>query len=95
MGFSNRINVEESIIEEPPKKKTTKSLPKTISKKKESMDLQIVEAMIKVKIQMLLDEFKQLETYFRTGTRPSQTQAIETIKKHIMELPEVFTHEDT
>ena len=36
--------------------------------------------------EMLIDEFEQLETYFRKGTRTSMAKAISNFKKHLGEL---------
>jgi len=42
----------------------------------------------KKRMEMLLDEFEQLKTYFRKGNRPSQTIAIKNFEKHLKELIE-------
>lgn len=95
MGYSDRIQgkKQHTTIQTFPSrnKKITKKETKTpsnrssLKKKEEKLKAEILK-LIEMKKQMLIDEFKQLKTYFRKGERPSQKTGIENFEKHLTEL---------
>ena len=65
------------------KKVSTKPVPRSTEIVPISTNLVLRSTLLK---QVLIDEFKMIETYFRKGIRPSQVKAITMFKKHLGEL---------
>ncbi len=92
MGFLNTIQ-SNTTVPTPEKnqgKGKAKGKRKASTKKKKEKIIDVTMLLIKTKQQILVDEFQQLKTYFRSGTRPAQKTAIENFEKHLMGL----VHED-
>ena len=82
----NKKNKNKNEIIVIPKKKESKMGKKEqkIARRTVSNNQKIEE--IRIRQQMILDEFNQLKTYLRKGNRPSQKEAIKIFEKHLTEI---------